>query len=91
MSALTLPELLERCRVREEIDLLKCDIEGAERELFEHSAPWLHRVRNLVVELHAPYAHDEFMRSVHGTGVKFVDETLASVPGSYEHILLRRR
>ncbi len=90
VSALTLPELLERCQVREEIDLLKCDIEGAERELFEHSASWLHRVRNLVVELHAPYGHDEFIENIRDSGVNFADETLAAVPGSYEHILLRR-
>jgi FkbM family methyltransferase len=35
------------------IDLLKIDIEGSERELFERNADkWLPRIRNLCVELH---------------------------------------
>lgn len=46
------------------IDLLKCDIEGAERELFEHCRGWIDRVRVMVVELHAPYGRDEFLDHV---------------------------
>lgn len=38
------------------IDLLKCDIEGSERELFENCSAWIGRVKHLIVETHKPYA-----------------------------------
>jgi len=34
------------------IDILKLDIEGAERELFQHEDGWMERVRVLILELH---------------------------------------
>ena len=34
------------------VDILKIDIEGAEKEVFENSSPWINRVRLLIVELH---------------------------------------
>ena len=34
------------------IDILKCDVEGGEEEVFSHCASWIHRVRYLVAELH---------------------------------------
>ncbi|WP_116809834.1 FkbM family methyltransferase [Steroidobacter cummioxidans] len=37
------------------IDILKMDIEGAELEVLSHSADWLSRVRNLLIELHDRY------------------------------------
>jgi FkbM family methyltransferase len=38
-----------------QIDILKCDIEGAELELFANgSKEWLPRVRNIAIELHTP-------------------------------------
>jgi FkbM family methyltransferase len=55
LEALTLPEILERCQVNEAVDLLKCDIEGAEAEVFSNCAEWINRVRNLVIEVHSPY------------------------------------
>lgn len=38
----------------ERIDILKCDIEGAERELFSECRSWIGRVRAMVVECHHP-------------------------------------
>jgi FkbM family methyltransferase len=38
-----------------QIDIFKCDIEGAELELFAYgSNEWLPRVRNIAIELHTP-------------------------------------
>ncbi|MBL8265664.1 FkbM family methyltransferase [Steroidobacter sp.] len=37
------------------IDILKMDIEGAELEVLTHSADWLSRVDNLLIELHDRY------------------------------------
>jgi FkbM family methyltransferase len=36
----------------EHVDVLKCDIEGAERELFEHCESWIGRVDAMTVECH---------------------------------------
>lgn len=58
VPAITLDQLLERCADisgNAPIDLLKCDIEGAEALVFGHAGPWLARVQRLVVEVHPPY------------------------------------
>jgi FkbM family methyltransferase len=34
------------------IDILKIDIEGAEREVFSDSSPWIDKVNSLIIELH---------------------------------------
>jgi FkbM family methyltransferase len=36
----------------EEIDILKMDIEGAEKEVFNNSSEWIRKVKSIVVELH---------------------------------------
>lgn len=52
VGATTIPAILAECGV-DCIDLLKLDIEGAERELFSDSCEeWLPRVRMIVIELH---------------------------------------
>jgi FkbM family methyltransferase len=50
---LTIDEILAWCSASK-IDILKLDIEGAEKEIFAtgHSARWLNDVRMMVVELH---------------------------------------
>jgi FkbM family methyltransferase len=45
------------------VDLVKLDIEGAEREIFDHgSSEWIDRTRNLIIELHGPEARKSFQR-----------------------------
>ena len=41
-----------RHRGLDRIDVLKMDVEGGEKEIFEHPEGWLDRVDLLVVELH---------------------------------------
>jgi FkbM family methyltransferase len=53
-------------------DLLKCDIEGTEAELFHAAQPWHERFSAMLIELHAPYLLPEFRRD------------LARLPGSWE-------
>ena len=36
----------------EEVSLLKIDIEGGEKAVFEHSSPWISHVRAIMAELH---------------------------------------
>lgn len=51
MGVVSLPDLLTRYGI-DRIDLLKIDIEGAEREIFSDSAPWIARVGAIATELH---------------------------------------
>lgn len=76
------------------IDLLKCDIEGAERELFEHCGGWINRARVMVVELHAPYRREEFLEHVQrGTGpdVSGFAVTMLKENQAIQVLLLERR
>jgi FkbM family methyltransferase len=51
VQAMTLGKLMADYQL-DCIDLLKLDVEGAEKEIFEHSAPWIDRVGMIAVELH---------------------------------------
>jgi FkbM family methyltransferase len=62
--AVDIPTLL-RDHCLETIDLLKVDIEGAEREVFR-SPDWLPHVRNMVVEIHGPDEDRIFHQAVDG-------------------------
>lgn len=50
------------------IDLLKCDVEGAEREIFASCSPWIGQVRNLLVEVHPPYSLKELYADLKSAG-----------------------
>jgi FkbM family methyltransferase len=51
VPALTVPTLLARENIRK-VDLLKVDIEGAEKEVFAGNLEWLGRVKFLMIETH---------------------------------------
>jgi len=51
VETLDIPTLLETCGASS-IAFLKVDIEGAEKELFTHAAPWIERVDVVFAELH---------------------------------------
>lgn len=56
-----------------EIDILKCDIEGAERELFSHDADgWLAVTRNIYIELHGAAAEDAVFAATRRHGFRHV-------------------
>jgi hypothetical protein len=54
----------------ERIDLLKCDIEGAEQELFESSASWIGNVGILAVECHGEFTAQRLGEALARNGVK---------------------
>lgn len=70
IDALTMPEILERAGMTGDIDLLKCDIEGAEAEVLADCAAWIPRVRTLIIELHTPYMQEHLMRDLERNGFK---------------------
>jgi hypothetical protein len=49
------------------VDLLKVDIEGAEKTVFL-SAPWLDLVKNIVIELHGDEERRVFLNAIDGRG-----------------------
>jgi FkbM family methyltransferase len=89
VPALTVPEILARCGVEGPIDLLKCDIEGAERELFETAGSWLHRVQAMLVEVHAPFRGQDLDKIVRRHGCEF-QMTPASAPAPNQLFYFRR-
>jgi FkbM family methyltransferase len=49
--AVTIDKLMRDFHL-EKIDILKVDIEGAEREVFADSSTWIHKVDAIIIELH---------------------------------------
>ena len=67
------------------VDLLKVDIEGAEREVFASPAAWIERVGVIIIEL-----HDRFVR---GCALNFYTATrgFACEWHAGEHVIVARR
>jgi len=57
IQAFTIQDLLERSK-SPSIDILKMDIEGAEKEVFSGNVDWLARVDRMVVEIHTRISPD---------------------------------
>jgi FkbM family methyltransferase len=55
IECLSIRSLLRRTE-HTQIDLVKCDIEGSEAELFGSCGDWIGAVRYLIVETHLPYS-----------------------------------
>lgn len=72
----------------ERIDLLKCDIEGAERQVFADCSEWIHRVQNLVVEVHEPYRVGDLLTDLERNGRPF--EVLGQSRGKSTYLLRPR-
>lgn len=53
------------------IDLLKCDIEGAEAELFDACESWIGRVKVIVAELHGAYTAAHLIDALRRNGGEF--------------------
>ena len=56
-EAVSVRDLMERFQLNH-IDILKCDIEGAEEQLLECSDSWLPLTRSIVIELHTERSHN---------------------------------
>jgi FkbM family methyltransferase len=73
IEVLTVPDLLARAGVdaAAPIDVLKCDVEGAERDLFADCRTWIGRVRTLAVETHDGYTIAGVAADLAAAGVQF--------------------
>ncbi len=73
VPAYSMPTLLHRFRTPV-VDLVKMDVEGAEREIFQADTSWLDHVRVLVVELHdrfVPGCGQALFDALHGRSYRF--------------------
>lgn len=52
------------------VDLMKCDIEGAEGEIFRQCEAWIGKIGLLVAELHAPYDHERLLDDLRRNGAR---------------------
>jgi FkbM family methyltransferase len=66
----TVDELLADCRPRI-IDILKCDIEGSEADLFGNPGCWLQKVGLLIIETHPPYTTEKLLTDLAAAGTPF--------------------
>jgi FkbM family methyltransferase len=65
--ALTMPKIMEDLHISR-IDLLKMDIEGAEKAVLRDAAAWLPKVQFLVVELHGDYSETDLRSDIEPHG-----------------------
>jgi FkbM family methyltransferase len=65
VKCVTVPEIMKLAGW-DEIDIMKLDIEGAERLLLKSSADWAGKVKIIVGELHDGYTVEEFSRDLGG-------------------------
>jgi FkbM family methyltransferase len=71
VEALPLAEILADHAKDQIIDLLKCDIEGAEEELFADCHAWIGQVDAIVIELHQPYGLADLQAALKKAGADF--------------------
>ncbi len=65
----TVDDMLAAAGLTGPIDLLKCDIEGAEQEIFSVCESWIHRVHLLAIEMHADYKLHNLLQDLDRAGV----------------------
>ncbi len=73
-----------------EIDLLKCDIEGAEVELFQECSGWISRIRHLAIETCPPYSISILEQKLAASGIQFIKLHHGAPDGVHELALFRR-
>jgi FkbM family methyltransferase len=73
-----------------EIDLLKCDIEGAEAELFHECSGWIFQIHHLAIETCPPYSVALLENELAASGTHFV-KLYHEVPDGFHELALFRR
>jgi FkbM family methyltransferase len=67
VPCVSIPSLIRKAGW-DRIDLMKCDIEGTEKELFADCASWIGMVRHLIVETHPPYGPQDLFDALKRVG-----------------------
>jgi FkbM family methyltransferase len=90
VDALPLSEILEQCHAEPAIDILKVDIEGAEKQLFANCADWIGRVRSIMIELHPGYTTEMLLEDMQRGGADFKIEWTNQTAGNPLRFLIRQ-
>jgi FkbM family methyltransferase len=64
----SMQEILRKEPIFDFVDLLKCDVEGTEAELFCDCASWITRIRHAIVETHPPYSAEALANDIQRNG-----------------------
>ena len=56
IPSISIPALMQRCGI-DHIDLLKVDVEGAEKYIFSGNLDWLQKVDDVLIEIHSDEDH----------------------------------
>lgn len=78
VPAVTIPDITSKHGITT-IDILKIDIEGAERELFSGDTSWLKMVRCILIELHDDDCTAAFMRAIEPFGFSIEENGMTTV------------
>jgi FkbM family methyltransferase len=68
VPTVSMKTLIERHAASRQVDYVKVDIEGAERELLGRNTDWVERVRCISVEIHHPYSVEECISDLERLG-----------------------
>ena len=90
IDTVTVSEIIGMLPGRKYIDLLKCDIEGSEIELFKNCSSWIDKVGSIVIETHPPYSPEEMQKDLASNGANFLISAKLDV-GSGMYVLLLTR
>jgi FkbM family methyltransferase len=71
VPVMTMQCLLEQANSSAKVDLVKCDIEGGEVDLFRSNTEWLKHVKCLIVELHGDYRPNQLEKDLEKSGTRF--------------------
>jgi len=70
VACVSIPSLLARAKW-DHIDLMKCDVEGTEKELFADCTAWIFKVKHLIVETHPPYLPENLFADLKRVGWEY--------------------
>lgn len=70
VQCFSMASLLEKSGF-DRLDVLKCDVEGSEREIFADCKGWIQKVDHLVIEVHEPYKVTDLYKDLRDAGWDF--------------------
>jgi FkbM family methyltransferase len=78
VQVFTIDDLLKNLQI-ERVDLLKMDIEGAEKSIFDNPGPWISKVKAIILEIHGDFTEEHLRRAVAPFGFSVLPTRHAAV------------
>lgn len=90
MQLRSMESILVESKTVGEIDLLKCDIEGSERDLLSTCGSWISRVNNVLIELHPAYSYENMLTDISKATTVFEVSKVKSKGANKVYLLQQR-